>query len=79
MLNQQTINKLYELKLTGMADAFADQIKQPDIHVHGESILTRDFQPEGDFLKVRIRFTLELIAGFNLLDYFRKSEISGIT
>ena len=30
MLNQQTINKLYELKLTGMADAFADQIKQPD-------------------------------------------------
>ena len=31
MLNQQTINKLYELKLTGMADAFADQIKQPDM------------------------------------------------
>jgi DNA replication protein DnaC len=31
MLNQQTINKLHELKLTGMAEAFADQIKQPDM------------------------------------------------
>ena len=31
MLNQQTINKLHELKLTGMADAFVDQIKQPDM------------------------------------------------
>ena len=31
MLNQQTINKLYELKLTGMAEAFADQLKQPDM------------------------------------------------
>ena len=26
MLNQQTINKLYELKLTGMAEAFADPV-----------------------------------------------------
>jgi len=31
MLNQQTINKLHELKLTGMAEAFSDQIKQPDM------------------------------------------------
>lgn len=31
MLNQQTINKLYELKLTGMAEAFSDQLKQPDM------------------------------------------------
>jgi DNA replication protein DnaC len=31
MLNQQTINKLYELKLTGMAEAFTDQLKQPDM------------------------------------------------
>jgi DNA replication protein DnaC len=31
MLDQQTINKLHELKLTGMAEAFADQIKQPDM------------------------------------------------
>ena len=31
MLNQQTINKLHELKLTGMAEAFSDQTKQPDM------------------------------------------------
>ena len=31
MLNQQTINKLHELKLTGMAEAFADQLNQPDM------------------------------------------------
>ncbi len=31
MLDQQTINKLYELKLTGMAEAFADQFNQPDM------------------------------------------------
>jgi DNA replication protein DnaC len=31
MLNQQTVNKLYELKLTGMAEAFADQLKEPDM------------------------------------------------
>jgi len=31
MLNQQTINKLHELRLTGMAEAFADQINQPDL------------------------------------------------
>ena len=31
MLDQQTINKLYELKLTGMAEAFTDQLKQPDM------------------------------------------------
>jgi DNA replication protein DnaC len=31
MLDQQTINKLYELKLTGMAEAFADQLKEPDL------------------------------------------------
>jgi DNA replication protein DnaC len=31
MLNQQTMNKLYELKLTGMAEAFADQFNQPDM------------------------------------------------
>lgn len=29
MLNQQTINKLYELKLNGMAEALADQLNQP--------------------------------------------------
>jgi DNA replication protein DnaC len=31
MLNQQTINKLHELKLAGMAEAFADQLNQPDM------------------------------------------------
>ena len=31
MLNQQTINKLHELRLTGMAESFADQLKQPDM------------------------------------------------
>jgi DNA replication protein DnaC len=31
MLDQQTINKLYELKLTGMAEAFTDHLKQPDM------------------------------------------------
>ena len=31
MLNQQTIDKLYALKLTGMAEAFADQLNQPDM------------------------------------------------
>jgi len=31
MLNQQTINKLHELKLAGMAEAFADQVKQSDM------------------------------------------------
>lgn len=31
MLNQQTINKLHELKLNGMAEAFADQLNQPDM------------------------------------------------
>ena len=31
MLNQQTSAELHELKLTGMAEAFADLIKQPDM------------------------------------------------
>ena len=31
MLNQQTMSRLYELKLTGMAEAFADQLNQPDM------------------------------------------------
>lgn len=31
MLNQQTINKLRELKLTGMAEALAEQLEQPDM------------------------------------------------
>ncbi len=31
MLDQQTINKLYELKLNGMAEAFTDQLQQPDM------------------------------------------------
>jgi DNA replication protein DnaC len=31
MLNQQTIDKLHSLKLTGMAEAFADQLNQPDL------------------------------------------------
>jgi DNA replication protein DnaC len=31
MLNQQTIHKLYELKLNGMAEALADQLNQPDM------------------------------------------------
>jgi len=31
MLNQQTINKLHELRLTGMAEAFAEQLNQPDM------------------------------------------------
>ena len=31
MLNQQTIEKLHTLKLTGMAEAFTDQLNQPDL------------------------------------------------
>ncbi len=31
MLNQQTIEKLHALKLSGMAEAFKDQLLQPDI------------------------------------------------
>lgn len=31
MLNHQTIEKLYALKLVGMAEAFTDQINQPDM------------------------------------------------
>lgn len=31
MLNQQTIEKLHTLKLTGMAEAFADQLNQPNL------------------------------------------------
>jgi hypothetical protein len=31
MLNQQTINKLHIMKLNGMAQAFTDQLNQPDM------------------------------------------------
>ena len=31
MLNQQTIEKLHSLKLPGRAEAFKDQLPQPDI------------------------------------------------
>jgi DNA replication protein DnaC len=31
MLDQQTLDKLYAMKLIGMAEAFADQISQPDM------------------------------------------------
>jgi len=31
MLNQQTIDKLHEMKLTGMANAFGDQLRMPDM------------------------------------------------
>jgi DNA replication protein DnaC len=31
MLNQQTLDKLHTLKLTGMAKAFTDQLNQPDM------------------------------------------------
>jgi len=32
MLNEQTMEKLTALKLNGMADAFKEQLEQPDIH-----------------------------------------------
>jgi DNA replication protein DnaC len=32
MLNEQTLEKLYSMKLNGMADAFKDQLAQPGIH-----------------------------------------------
>ncbi len=32
MLNEQTMEKLTTLKLNGMADAFKEQLEQPDIH-----------------------------------------------
>ncbi len=32
MLNEQTLEKLYSMRLTGMADAFKDQIMQPDMN-----------------------------------------------
>jgi DNA replication protein DnaC len=31
MLNEQTIEKLYAMKLNGMAEAFKDQLQQPDL------------------------------------------------
>ena len=31
MLNEQTIEKLYHMKLNGMAEAFKEQILQPDL------------------------------------------------
>ena len=31
MLNQQTIDKLHTMKLIGMAQAFTDQLHQPDM------------------------------------------------
>ena len=32
MLNEQTLEKLYDMRLSGMADAFKEQIAQPDIN-----------------------------------------------
>jgi hypothetical protein len=32
MLNEQTFDKLYRLKLLGMAEAFKEQLQQPAIH-----------------------------------------------
>jgi DNA replication protein DnaC len=32
MLNEQTLEKLYDMKLGGMADAFKEQMAQPDIN-----------------------------------------------
>lgn len=32
MLNEQTLEKLYAMKLNGMADAFKDQLQQPNIN-----------------------------------------------
>ncbi len=32
MLNEQTMDKLHDMKLNGMADAFKEQLEQPDIH-----------------------------------------------
>jgi len=32
MLNEQTMEKLIAMKLNGMADAFKEQLEQPDIH-----------------------------------------------
>ena len=32
MLNEQTFEKLYQMKLNGMADAFKEQLAQPDIN-----------------------------------------------
>jgi len=32
MLNQQTLEKLYAMKLDAMADAFKEQIQQPDMN-----------------------------------------------
>ncbi len=31
MLNEQTIEKLYHMKLNGMAEAFKEQLLQPDL------------------------------------------------
>ena len=32
MLNEQTLEKLYSMRLNGMADAFKDQIMQPEMN-----------------------------------------------
>ena len=32
MLNEQTFEKLYTMKLNGMADAFKEQMMQPDMN-----------------------------------------------
>jgi hypothetical protein len=31
MLNEQTLDKLYAMKLAGMADAFKEQLQQPSL------------------------------------------------
>lgn len=32
MLNQQTVDRLYQMRLGGMAECFANQLQNPDIH-----------------------------------------------
>jgi hypothetical protein len=32
MLNEQTLDKLYTMKLSGMAEAFKEQLQQPSLH-----------------------------------------------
>ena len=62
MLNQQTLEKLYVMKLNAMADAFKEQIQQPDMNelafeerfsLHWSA---QPFSPTGQTTSVEVHF-----------------------
>ena len=61
MLNEQSLEKLYAMKLTGMADAFAEQLQQPDLN-------------ELSFEEELAQDVLEIITVFSARLYGRRSH-----